>query len=347
MSAVQDGWKAAARLHQALFTGLLLRVLLEKGEAAGAAFLFETFKAQHDEKFLAALPALGLGGKPDAVACAQFFYLANKVGGVNVECIVESDRKAWIRYPPPRWAYMDAAICAVPDSVTVGMMRGFHARCGESLGNPRLGFVCTGTTTNGEPGLEGYFVEGVRSLGADEKLRFARDERGPSFDPDAAPAIAWDEARLAKAERNYALNYIRQMLPALRRVAGNEDGSAIADQAARLVGMQLYGETARLVGGVEAGAAGFAQYLQAMLAACGDTAAITQSGKTIAVEQQGWRMMNGAAGASAADFQAWAALWRGACTVHDPALTLSLEPGPVLSEPVSDITCRWVLASSH
>lgn len=337
--------RAAARLHQALFTGLLLRLLMEKGEDAGAAFLFETFRAQHDEKFLPALATLGVDGEPDAVACAHFFYVANKAGGVNVECMVENDRKAWIRYPPPRWAYTGAAICAVPDAVTVGMLRGFHARCGESLGNPRLGFVCTKTTTAGQPGLEGYFREFDRDLAPDERLQFARDADGPRFDPDSAPALDGDEDRLAKAGRNYALTYIRQMLPAIRKVAGDVDGAAIAGRAARQVGMQLFTETAALVGPAAPGAAGFADHLEAMLTACGDAADPVATGTGAGVEQKGWRLMAGQAKATDADFEAWSNLWRGACAVHDPALDLTVAVDGDRESPISDRLFRWTLSA--
>ena len=39
------------------------------------------------------------------------------------------------------------------------MLRGWHANNGVVLGNPRLGFVCTGQTVDGQPGLEGYYKE--------------------------------------------------------------------------------------------------------------------------------------------------------------------------------------------
>jgi len=30
----------------------------------------------------------------------------------------ETDRKAWIRYPPPRWIWKGTAICGVPGEVS-------------------------------------------------------------------------------------------------------------------------------------------------------------------------------------------------------------------------------------
>ena len=48
---------------------------------------------------------LGLDHLPPAVAAAQYHYLSNWIGGVHVEYMYETDRKAWIRYPPPRWIW--------------------------------------------------------------------------------------------------------------------------------------------------------------------------------------------------------------------------------------------------
>ena len=79
---------------------------------------------------------------------------ANRVG---VQYGYESDRKAWVRYPPPRWMWDGTAICGIPTEVSRAMMRGWHSHNGVVLGNPRLGFVCTIQTTEGQPGLEGYF----------------------------------------------------------------------------------------------------------------------------------------------------------------------------------------------
>ena len=90
----------------------------------------------------------------------------------------ESDRKAWVRYPPPRWIWDGTAICGIPSEVSRAMMRGWHGHNGVLLVNPRLGFVCTMQTTDGQPGLEGYFYEYDHDLEPNERLRFAPEEVG-------------------------------------------------------------------------------------------------------------------------------------------------------------------------
>jgi len=112
-------------------------------------------------------------GMPNAVACAAYHYLSNSVGGVTVEFMRESDRKAWVNFVPPRWIYPGASICGVPSEVSRAFLRGWYAQNGVSLGNPRLGFVCTAQTTDGQHGLSGYFLEHDLDLSPEERVRQA------------------------------------------------------------------------------------------------------------------------------------------------------------------------------
>jgi len=313
MSDAEAAMEAAAELHHRYFTGLILFVLQRKGEAAAAEFVRRTFHAQHDEKFLPGLKALGLDEAPHAVACARYFYLANLGGGVRVECVEETPRKAWIRYPPPRWIWEGAAICAVPNAVSLAFPRGFHARCGESLGNPRLGFVLTGMTTDGDPGLEGYFIEEDRPLAPEERLRVRRGERAPPFDREAAPKLPWEAARNAKTRRNYALQYLRTALPAL--LGQFEDGAALGRDAARLIGLQLYETTAARLG-VER----FDPWLSTLLAGCGER--VEPAGADFL--QRGWRLMAGKPDPEGL-MRAWSGLFDGAAAAHDRALSVVAE----------------------
>ena len=95
-------YNAIAHLYHAFMTGLVLTLVSRKVAAAAAQFVFRLFRHQHEEKFLLGLQKLGLNDLPAAVASAQYHYLSNLLGTVKVEYMYESDRKAWIRYPPPR-----------------------------------------------------------------------------------------------------------------------------------------------------------------------------------------------------------------------------------------------------
>ena len=340
--ATHAGWRAASRIHHHYFTGLLLYLLQKRGEAAGSELIFQIFRRQHGEKFVAGLTTLGLADLPPAVAGAQFIYLANLVGGVKVEYMPENDHKAWVRYPPPRWAYEGSAICAVPRETSIAFMRAFHSHVGVSLGNPRLGFVCTAITTDGDPGLEGYFIEEDYDLAEDERLRFRTEEQGPDFDPALAPTLDWGETRLLKARRNYAVQYMRMALPVLSEMFDPDDAASLGHGAAKLVGLQAYDETRALIGIDGNDAAAFGSYLQAMLRGCGDEAEIGNDGNAVIVEAPRLRILDAEGpGADGARFDAWNGLWEGALALHNRHLRLTLD---ARADHGAD-TWRWRIAS--
>lgn len=323
VEATLEGYKAVAKLYNALMTGLVLTLVTRKGEDAAAAFVFGHFRRQHLEKFLPGMKKLGLDKLPDAVACAQYHYFSNALGGVKTEFMPESDRKAWVRYPPPRWIWQGAAICAVPKKVNEAMLHGWHGHNGASLGNPRLGFVCTGQTVEGEPGLEGYYLDYGRDIAESERVRFASDERAPDFDPAKAPQLdsaSWPEERLRKVERAYAMEYVRSLLPTMLSLFGAGETRALLGRTARIIGMQLYDETASLLKIEASDAPSFARYLAAMAAAQGE--AVEIAGAT--VRQSGWRLMDGIAVPTEA-FDAWNELWLGGLSVHNRNLELKTD----------------------
>ena len=87
-------WRAVAYLYHAYFTGLILSVVTRRGAADAAEFVFRVFRRQQQERFLPGLEKLGSSHLPPAVAAAQYHYLSNWIGGVSVEYMYESDRKA-------------------------------------------------------------------------------------------------------------------------------------------------------------------------------------------------------------------------------------------------------------
>lgn len=317
------GYKAVAKLYNALMTGFVLTLVTRESEEAARDFVFAHFRRQHLEKFKDGLQKLGLDKLPHAVACAQYHYFSNALGGVRTEYMYESDRKAWVRYPPPRWIWQGAAICAVPRAVNEAMLHGWHGHNGVTLGNPRLGFVCTGETVNGDPGLEGYYLEYDRELAPEERVRFAFDEKAPAFDRSKAPKLdsdSWPEERLRKVERSYAMEYVRSMLPSIEALFGDK-GFAHLARGARLIGLQYYAETAELLGIGDASAESFATLLATLAASQGET--VTLDGSM--VSQSGWRLTQGVPLTSGAAFDAWNALWRGMLAVHNRDLTLATE----------------------
>ena len=318
MTSSLAGWQAVGELYHAYVTGLILTTVTRRSPADAAEFVFRVFRRQQLEKFLPGLEKLGLRALPHAVACAQYHYLSNDVGGVRVEYMYESDEKAWVRYVPPRWIYEGTTICAVPSDVTRAILRGWHANNGVLLGNDRLGFVCTKMTTEGQPGLEGYYFEHDRPLAPEERLRFAPDEEAPDFDPAKAPRLdsaTWPAERLGRAMRNYAMTYVRTMLIELDALFGPDETRRLGGITGRLIGMQYYARTAELLGCKPGSLDVFAAYLADLGRAQGDDTTWTRSGADVLVRQSSWRLMGAAV--APAIFDAWNELWAGALSIHD------------------------------
>jgi hypothetical protein len=297
-SAQWARWRAVADLYHAYFTGLILTVVSRRGTADAAEFVFRVFRRQQQERFLPGLEKLGLSGLPPAVAAAQYHYLSNWIGGVSVEYMYESDRKAWIRYPPPRWIWRGTAICGIPGEVSRAMLRGWHAHNGVSLNNPRMGFVCTKQTVDGQDGLEGYYCEYDHPIEPEQRLVFARHLEAPRFDPNAAPVLpetAWPRHRLEKAYCNYAMAYVRTAAPVAVQLFGPVDAGYLLHLTGKLIGMQCYDDIAPHFGAApsKSGTAkGFAELLCAILIAQGDRAELRDNPTGFDAEQSSWRLMS-------------------------------------------------------
>jgi hypothetical protein len=302
-------------------------VVSRRGAAPAADLVFRIFRRQQLEKFLPGLEKLGLCGLPHAVACAQYHYLSNHVGGVKVEFIPESDRKSWVRYPPPRWIFDGAAICGIPSEVSRAMLRGWHGNNGVLLGNPRLGFVCTKQTVDGQPGLEGYYLEHDHALEPHQRVRFSPGEDAPDFDPTRAPLLessTWPEERLRKAYRNYAMDYLRTALPVAVELFGPAEGLHLTGLAARQIGMHYHDRVLEMLGGGR----DFLGQLAVLLAGQGDHVEIENrgdDGTTGVLRQHGFRLTRGVDHPASEVFAAWAELWRGLVAAHDRRLRLDVE----------------------
>jgi hypothetical protein len=305
-------------------TGLVLGLVSRRGASVARDYVFAHFRRQHLDKFLPGLAKLGLSGEPHAVACALYHFRSNALGGVHTEFHRESDRKAWVRYPPPRWIWHGTAIAGVPSEVSAAMLHGWHGHNGVSLGNPRLGFVCTGMTVDGMPGLEGYYLEHDRELAPEERVRFAYGEETmpPAQSMPALDPKEWPEERLERTHRAYAVEYVRTMLRVLPEAAGSYDELA---RVARLIGLQYHEALAAELGyptnlseGTGRSAELFAGWLEAVLRGHGED--VEREGAI--VRMTGWRLGEGLASSEPA-FKAWNELWVGACAAHDRFLKLS------------------------
>ncbi len=327
MSDQPTAWRSISTLYNALVTALVVSLVARHGKEVAREYVFRHFRRQHLEKFLPGLAKLGLTAEPHAVACALYHYHSNALGGVKTEYFRESDRKAWVRYPPPRWMWKGTAIAAIPHEVSAAMLHGWHGHNGVSLGNPRLGFVCTGMTVDGMPGLEGYYLEHDRDLREGERVRFAYgEETMPRFDPARAPRLetaAWPQERLDRVRRRYAMDYVRTALAVLDDFPAVPSAMAELGRVARLVGLQFQEEAM--------GEADFADWLRAMLEGQGETVTVSGTGERVMLELADWKLAEGLGLRDLpAAFRAWGELWAGACAAHDRFLRFEavLAPKP-------------------
>lgn len=333
-SSEEAALKAVARLYHAFFTGLILHVSLKAGEDVAGKWTFQIFRRLHHEKFLSSFEKLGLTGKPDAVAAAEYHYLSNSVGGVEVEFMPEHDDKAWVRFCHPRWLYDGTALCGVPQSVSRGFLEGWYAQNGVSLGNDRMGFVCVSEDMTAEFGMSGYFKVFDHPLKDEERLQFARGEKPPRFDEDKAPkldASDWPPVRLLKANRNYAMDYVRVAITELQDVLGKEASGEIIGHTAALIGRQYYRSLQQVLGAdrTKTDATSFAETWARLTRAAGDSASFKGVPKAgcgagaLELRQGSWRLMAGEAASSATMAAAWTRLIEGMASVHDHHMNIS------------------------
>jgi hypothetical protein len=327
--------KAQAHIHHAYLLGLQLMISSRLGPDVMEDWMFRLFRRQHLDKFLSSFEKLGLSAEPDAVACAKYHVLSNSIGGVPVEYMAESDSKAWLRFRYPRWMYHGPTICGIPVGVSRGFLRGWYAYNGVSLGNPRLGFVCVSEDMTGEFGLCGYFREYDHVLSEEERLQFARDELPPAFKDEDQPKLPeqeWHTERLEKANRNYALDYIRNGLPTLAEVIGTQKTIELGGLAARLIGLQYYSETGKMLGAIDNDLASAFQYIRDMMAGLGDSVKMSVGSSqeedqlgVVRFEQSGLRMLRDL---NAEDrslvLSCWSELWVGAVKSHQQMMDLKL-----------------------
>ena len=254
------GWLVVSSL-----TAIVYR---EKGEKALNDVWSTLMSAEQTVRFRDALTKLGIENDPPAIAAAKYHYFSNSIGGLNMQFIQESPKKAWIRYMPPWGSFPGIAAMAVPSSVRRTILSTWHPRNGELLGCPRLGWVATKFVAEGHPYDEGYFEEYDHDLSPSERMKIIRVASSPEFDPAVAPkldASAWPEARILKGSHNYAADYAAHAVEMVIRHFGEQTATHFLQMAMRFLAVQYSGAIAKQTGTEEKSAHAAAAFAQAIL----------------------------------------------------------------------------------
>ena len=316
---VESGYEAISQLFHRYLTGLILALVVETGPDRTADVVQGLFRRQQEERFLPGLAKLDLLDEPDAVACAKYHYLSNHLGGVSVVFVAETEKKAWVRYLPPRWIFDGTAIAAIPTQVSRAMLSGWHANNGVLLGNPNLGFVCTSQTVDGMPGLEGYYIEEDQPLSPSDRLRFRYGETCPPIRDQDLPVLdnkEWPAERLNKVARNYSMDYVRNIIPVIAQELGPLVAQGILYRTGRKIGMQYSVETRRILDLEEP-----LDILEALLVAQGDR--VERVGSELC--QTTWGLMSGLETENTPEWMdGLMGLWEGVLLVVEPNLRLDL-----------------------
>ncbi|NKB98519.1 MAG: hypothetical protein GKR90_08515 [Pseudomonadales bacterium] len=341
-------YEAVAKLHHAYFLGLQLMVASNEGPEVVGEWMFRLFRRQHEEKFLSSFGKLGLTDLPHAVACAKYHVLSNGVGGVPVEYMYESDRKAWVRFRYPRWMFAGPTVCGMPRSASLGFLSGWYAHNGVSLGNPRLGFVCVSEDMTGEFGLCGYFYEYDDELTPEQRLRFAKDEKPPRFDASEQPIppiAEWNSERLAKANRNYAVEYVRNGVSQLMNLLARDQVAELTQRSARLIGLQYAQELADDLEVSIASETDLSELMQILFLAMGDSVepvvTTTQVGtEPVSFDHQNLGITKGMEGAERdVLLRAWSELFAGFGMAQQNLMTVRAD--------IVDTGLRWEISSLY
>ncbi|MGY2812092.1 hypothetical protein [Bradyrhizobium sp. USDA 4506] len=266
------------------YAALQMVTLREKG-VEGIERLKYNFMNGHGKKhFLAGLDKLGIRNDPPAVAAAKYHYMGNDlIGDVPMEYIRETDRKVWIRYLAPAWAYPGSGLLACPASAQLSAFQAWHRNNGTWLGCPRLAYVCTKLYQYGEPYDEGYFIEHEANVPFERAFRFEPVVTSPAFDREAAPKLdpaVWPETRLLKARRRYAESYAAAPAQVLIELYGVPCASYMVEQAMLGLGTQYARAIADRMGVSEWTASGIARMFVKILHTIGDEAELAKSGDT-------------------------------------------------------------------
>jgi len=151
-----------------------------------------------------------------------------------------------------------------------------------------------------------------------------------------------EEHRIA----NYAMEYIRNGLCELAQVIGVEESRALGGLAARLIGLQYYAETARMLAVSGETLTDAAHYLQRMFAGMGDAVVVDADGQQVRLQHSGLRVLRDLPAQEASlVMDCWSQLWVGTMSAQRQLKALAWDfSGDQVNWQISHLNDRTKLA---
>ena len=268
-----------SRLYWLWVGGMTVVTLFKHGEETVVQWRFTMLNTHQSGHFIDGLKKLGIDPdkEPAAVVAAKYHYFSNGLGGIDLEMVVESPKKAWIRYNGP-YVPDGTGWLANPPSVGRAPFEGWHPYNGVRLNKPRLGFVLCRGFSDGEPYAEGYFLEYDHDLTKEERFRFDPSETMPPFDLETAPKLdpeVWPPDRIAKSKRNFGRGYVEVSILSLVQVLDAPTVVGIVEKSYRGIAIQYGRQLLEELGikGSDAGA--LATFMKHLTDMAGDEAELT------------------------------------------------------------------------
>ncbi|WP_233838420.1 hypothetical protein [Paraburkholderia sp. ZP32-5] len=265
------------------FSGLTAIAYRELGEDAVNELWFRTLTSHQGDRYEEGLRKLGIENEPAAVAAAKYHYFTNIIGGLKMEYVEESPRKVWIRYMAPMWTYAGVALMAMPASVRRTVFGSWHPRNGRYMGNPRLGYVATKFSMDGDPYDEGYFYEYDRDLREDETYRIEVVRHTPAFDPARAPVLnpdLWPEPRMLKARPKFSAGYVQATIDSLYWMVGELRTHQIVRNTMRMLAIQMAPQLVEQTGVTSQDVPGILRFHETLLKALGREVSVESTSAT-------------------------------------------------------------------
>jgi len=271
---VEERCNFASTFWWAYVSGITSMVYRQRGESDLLHIWYLILSGEQKDRYLDGLKKLGIkDNEPPAIRAAKYHYFSNIIGGLNMQFIEESPKKVWLRYMGPNGTYPGVGMIAAPARQRRTVFSSWHARNGELMGCPRLGFVGTKGTSEGDPYDEGYFKEYDHDLSLEERIQFEVVQKTPEFSASLAPKLdpaIWPKERILKGMRNFAGDYLKKTVAVLQSMYGELETNAILRKSMRCIAVQFTYTFASNLGVNGTGVHDVAALFKGILDACFD-----------------------------------------------------------------------------